>query len=335
MFRIFGIIAGAISLAILLWKGFHFTFDPDLVQVLQFCDDTMGRAFAVFEPWIRESLEWLGTRFGWQLHLYPHWKHLFVLMWLCFGSIALQQAALVSARFPRRAQHGLWVQGFQSELALVGVFWSLFASFLSALTAGTIDLDGANATWLIPLCTLAGYTLTFLAIDAYVATYNAAQIGDRWTSRFWRLFKDIPQQVLIGSMLIGLSAQANHLAFLGKVPNGGRVVLSTLVMLMALWSLGRGVIGGGLLGRAASPVRSLGREMAAEFPMSLEHRSGGRGRKAKTTYFDRSADRGAEPSVAVIGPAGQGALKGLQIEALLPAALIVLGALLLCSLSFW
>jgi hypothetical protein len=336
MFRILGIIAGAISATILLSSGLHLPFEPFIAQLLQLYEAGMARAFGLVEPPIVEVLAWLKIQFGWHLDLHPHWKHLFVLAWLYFWSVAKahlsERSDYVDARFPRRALlRGIWIQGPQGELALVRMSWGLLVAFLSAVTAGTIDLNGTNAIWLIPACALAGYTLQFVGIDAYLAIHGPPSLGDTWAARFWNLFRSVPLRIVTGLTVIGLCTRAGGFPFL-RPPDGGLVVLFALVALQVLWRLCRGVWSGSP-GQAASRGRRLGRSkvvppLATNFALSPR-----REWRVETIYFDRG--QRAEPLTAIAHR--MGGLKNMQIGSLLPGAVIVLGifSLVLFSRLFW
>jgi hypothetical protein len=333
--RVLGIVAGAFSLAVLVRSGFHLTFDPPFAQLLQLYDAALGLAFGLVTAAIVGAFAWLNGHLGWDLALYAHWKHVFVLTWLYFGWVAKkhlsERSATVSARFPRRAVQGLWIERPQIELALVRMLWTLFISFLSAVTAGTIDLNDASAAWLIPTCALAGYMLIFAGLDAYLATQAATFVRDRWTSRFWSSFKNIPPRILAGSLLIAFCTQASRLTSLRDTPNPGLTGLFALVIFLTLWSLFHAVWGGRGL-RAEGRAWSLGgRTAVAANAAELDYRPN-RG-PAESPYFDRRPEREAEPA-DVFRPTELVGLKQLPVGALLPEALILLGTLVLFSLAF-
>jgi hypothetical protein len=312
--------------------------DPLLAQLLQLYDAEMARAFGFVEAPIVEALTWLNTQFGWRLDLHPHWKHLFVLTWLYFVSVAKghlsENGDHVRALFPSRALGGTWAQGPLSKVAFVRMIWSLFVALISAVTAGTADLNGANATWLIPVCGLVGYTLVFAGIDAVLATQGTSLLRDSWSARFWSLFKGIPPRILVGSTLIVLGTQVRGLQ-LAKLPNG-LVVLFAMVMLEALWNLGRGVWSGqGLPRRTTARRWRLGRgKTVPQISMNVAH-SPRREWRAETIFFDRTADRVVEPSA--VGPhrTGQVRLGDAQFGTLMVGVIIMLGVLVLFFRLFW
>ena len=86
MFRALGVSTAIISLTILAWKGFRFSFGPFLLRVLEELERDYALFFGLIEPLVRGALDLLSVAFSVDLQLFPHWKHCFVLLWLFFGA---------------------------------------------------------------------------------------------------------------------------------------------------------------------------------------------------------------------------------------------------------
>lgn len=124
MFRLLGVIAGGISLAILAWKGFDASFGPFLSRVLEELERAYAYFFGFAEPLIRQALAYLKATFGWDLDLHRHWKHIFVLMGLYFGA----------------TRQKLWDEGHKSFSLFTFLEGGVIALFASVGT-GTAALD--------------------------------------------------------------------------------------------------------------------------------------------------------------------------------------------------
>ena len=86
MFRALGVSTAIISLTILAWKGFRFSFGPFLLRVLEELERDYALFFGLIEPLVRGALDLLSVAISVDLQLFPHWKHCFVLLWLFFGA---------------------------------------------------------------------------------------------------------------------------------------------------------------------------------------------------------------------------------------------------------
>jgi hypothetical protein len=150
MFRALGIAAGVVSLTILAWKGFHFTFGPFLLAVLEELEKDYQIFFGIFEPYVRDAFTWLREHFGWNLQLYPHWKHAFTLVWL-------EQISLAKT---------VWREGQKRE-AIFSLFFGVFVALAVGLTTGTVSLDSRAFIFWIG----AGYCLFNAGAQAYDATF--------------------------------------------------------------------------------------------------------------------------------------------------------------------
>lgn len=117
---------GILSALALARDGFNVSFNDFLEGIVRAYDDVAkDLALALFEPMIQPVLAKLRAWLTLDLQLYPHWKHLFVLLWLLFGKTA-----------PAISGGGLtrWL----------AYAWGLTCALFGAVVDGTVPLtDGA------------------------------------------------------------------------------------------------------------------------------------------------------------------------------------------------
>jgi hypothetical protein len=70
----------------LVRHGFNYGFSPTLQLMLDAYENTTRFFLGWTEPYIRGLITGLRNFVGWDLTLYPHWKHIFLLMMLYFGA---------------------------------------------------------------------------------------------------------------------------------------------------------------------------------------------------------------------------------------------------------
>jgi hypothetical protein len=229
IFRVLGIIAGVFSLTILAWKGFHFSFGPFLLGVLEFYENQAREFFSLFEPFIKDQLAHLRAFFGWDLQLYPHWKHAFVLMWLYFGTAA----------------RVVWVAGFRGMAAIL-LLWGGLIAFVAGVLSGTVALDSTESNMIMAFWPIAGIVVFRLGTAALNATFYRAA-GTTWLGQFWwaTLRRPVPF-ALFGALALGVGTQADKIPFVQTLPSPGLALLFVVLVylvLEALWtgaSRGRG-----------------------------------------------------------------------------------------------
>src|SRR5262245_15945451 len=101
-------ILGMLSIVTLIRHGFNYGFGPALHLVLEYYEKIMGVLFGWAEPYITARLAALRDLMGWELVLYPHWKHIFLLMMIYF-SARLRSAWSVGERL---IAPFMWAFGF-------------------------------------------------------------------------------------------------------------------------------------------------------------------------------------------------------------------------------
>lgn len=200
MFRALGIAAGTVSLTILAWKGFHFTFGPFLLAVLEELEKDYSLFFGIFEPPIKQALAILNTYVGWDLQLEPHWKHVFALNWVYFSA-----NGRTDVRYRQYWSDAIasYVEGFLIAL-VVGVL------------SGVAALDGANLA--IAFWPIVGFILYHLSFQ----TSGAGVRGFLW------------RYALPCAVALAIASQADKIPYLQTLPSPGLALLFVLLMARAI-----------------------------------------------------------------------------------------------------
>lgn len=218
MFRALGIIAGVFSLSLLVWKGFHIELGPFMVLVLDVYAREASAFFGLAEPSIKAALLFLEKWVRIDIDLYPHWKHAFVLMFLIFGAIA--RTAWWSGDKPR---------------AIFLFCWGTIVALLAGTAAGTVELDGAVSNMLMAFWPIMGVVVFYLGLDAWIALFEGF---DDFTSLAWWIITRI---ALPGLVLLVAGTQIERIPGLHDVETPGLVLLTSLVLIQALFFLWQGV----------------------------------------------------------------------------------------------
>jgi hypothetical protein len=223
MFRALGIVAGAISLSILAWKGFHFGFGPFLLAVLEQIEADYEFFFSFIEPYVQMAVAELRAVLGWNLQLFPHWKHVFVLMWLYFGTNARQ--VLSSGGWGGAAFRFLW-----------GGAIAISAGVL----AGVVALNDASSNMAMAFWPMMGIVVFDFGRDAWSAVYVRNE-QYTWAQDFWRRAQfTITRRALPGAILLTIGTQSDSIPILQNIPNRGLALLFAVILALALYYLYRG-----------------------------------------------------------------------------------------------
>lgn len=214
--RWLGIAAGIASLSVLAWKGFEFALGDFLIAVLEYYEGEVGRLFALLEPLINRQLSHLREWFGWNLQLYPHWKHAFILLWLYFGACA----------------RGYWQTGKAGSAAFVAL-WGGLVALVAGAASGTVALGNARGSMFIALWPIAGVIVFELGYNAWVATFDRDR-RDTWLADFGALTGfTLTRIALPGLLALVVGALIPQVRAL---PNPGLSLLFALtVVLAAFW----------------------------------------------------------------------------------------------------
>jgi hypothetical protein len=189
----------------------------------------LGWLFWPIEPTIRSGLAELHHAFGWPETMYPHWKHIFVLLGLYFF---------------REVWVGLaYGVGYSIFNFLLGLFVALTASVL----AGTIPPTSADSKMQFLFATTlvmgaAVYGLLGLSWDATFLRDRWAKLRNKPMPSWWGYLKWGMWRVLSRtSIALVLAWTVLQIPFVQQLPSPGVVVSILLITAFAIYWLCDGV----------------------------------------------------------------------------------------------
>jgi hypothetical protein len=227
---------GALSVAKLVQHGLNYGLGPTLQVIANYYETFTRVMLGWAEPCIREQFVALSGYLSWPLHLYPHWKHIFVLMGLYFF----------------RAAGNAFRAGYRGT-ALFRALWGLLVAVTASVIAGTVPLS-QNDMWantLVAAVPIIGVTLHDVGYAAWSATTyrkKRSKLFHTPVPTWWAYFR-AGVFFALGRAAIGLAALwiGLQLPFIQRLPSPGLAMLGILI-------IGLGVY---WLSLAASQVRSI------------------------------------------------------------------------------
>lgn len=206
----------------LLQHGFRFSFSSVFNIIIDYYEELTHVLFGWAEPYLRSTLSYLGSLTGLHLHLYPHWKHVFILLELYFGSHVRSV----------RAERGIYATLFNLVLGL-----SL--ALVAGIGSGTVASEDTTSSMLIAAFPVAAVVLYSFGTSARAAIYFRKP-GESW----WHAFRIFGRHTIrIGA--VGTAAVVGGMV-LGKLPfvhllqGSGLVLLFLLILALAFYRISVG-----------------------------------------------------------------------------------------------
>lgn len=168
-----GLIFGTLSLVMLIRHGLDYGFVAPLQMALEFYEKATAALAAPIEPLIAAQLSALRNYIGFELHLAPHWKHVFVLT-LMFQT-AMARAAWLYGNIKGR------VLGAPGGAVLLMVLAPI-VSLIAGVALGTVSLNSSDlwqnaAVASVPLLALPYCLLLVGFLWALVSKKHRENIG--------------------------------------------------------------------------------------------------------------------------------------------------------------
>jgi hypothetical protein len=217
-----GLVISTFSIATLIHYGIVTGDLTAPVQaLLDAYHDAIGIVFNPIEPHVRGALHWLGGLIGWDIHLYPHWRHLFVL-------------SLVFWTAEARAWWGIHneVSNWKTiSNAVVG----LFVSFAGALAAGLVQLNTGNPA---VEGLIAGLPIAAQSFARHAVAQDAIPGEYPWIEA---IVDGISRALGIGFAAFVFAAVISSLSFTENLQSPGLFTLVVIVIGSGLLDLVRGI----------------------------------------------------------------------------------------------
>lgn len=242
-----GVFVGALSVFSLFQYGFNYGLGPTLARMLEYYDRLISIPASWVEPQINAGLTLLSSMMDWHLELFPHWKHIFVLL---------------SIYFFRMAAHG-----FHLGLLGTGIFralWGLLVALTIGISAGIVEANRSNleAAFLIAAVPILGvfiFELGFNLWNAIVLRSRTAHIRRLPVTSWWSEFSRCSvldlwrNSVALILLWIGL-----QVPIVQDLPSPGLAMLGGLIVALGFYWIWSGT-------RMANSIRNEGEHWRTAF----------------------------------------------------------------------
>jgi hypothetical protein len=212
-----GVVAGALSLVALIERGLKLGFTAPLESMLEFYKHCLGLMLDWAVPYLNAVLRFSLAWIGWKPHLYPHWRDVFVLMWLYFGG---DVKSFLARNRPA------------SVLATIG-FGGLIA-LAASVASGVVMLD--DPSMLAIILPIFGFVLYEVGQAAWAGIFQRPE-GKTWLQTFRFNFVGYAlTDMIIGVAAILAAWESRHRG----IPNPNLVLLLVFVLALAFRNVGLG-----------------------------------------------------------------------------------------------
>jgi hypothetical protein len=224
-------VLSAFPVVVMLWKGLDLQIvEPYVKLVIEAYDDTASAVLGALEPFVHRALQLVDIH----LVLQPHWRHVFLFMWLYF----LNDARIFNATGRVAA-------------ARFGRVWGALAAFVASLSSGLIPVGGASVVDNFFFCAfpIIGYFVYAMGVAWANAHWHREQVARAlkqvpepyWDFFFTRAVRAV-KIALAGFLIVALGLFLIPLAPGGdKVQTPGLIMLGILVVALGGFWLQRGI----------------------------------------------------------------------------------------------
>jgi hypothetical protein len=209
-----GLILSILSVVMLVRHAYAVGFTSALGVALDFYEGTMRVLFGWAEPALRGLMRGV---FAWDLQLYPHWKHVFVLMWI----------------FLFQGAGNPFGQGVTRANAFL-VPWAIVVALGASIAAGSIPMSAgdARANFFIATIPVVAVEVYWLGANLYsLAAFPDPTAGGTW-ARFLRHERD---HLWYACLAVLFAAGVMLVPAVGEAQGAGLAVLALLMALYAAW----------------------------------------------------------------------------------------------------
>lgn len=221
-----GVVVGALALAALIVHGFGVAVGMPFGGVLDTYEIVSQAMFGKFEPAIEHGLALLQNRTGHALHLYPHWKHVFLLLWIYV--LADLRSAVEQNKF---------------VTALILFLFGTVVAFIASIGAGTVPLDGeapASSHTLLLAFPVLGVTLHQVAW-CLLESVGSRAAGESAVMRFIMFVREeVVPIALGGATAVALCFYSRSIPLLAQSSDPGVALLVAALVSLAVFHLWRG-----------------------------------------------------------------------------------------------
>jgi len=234
--KFLSLVAGSLSLVLLIKHGWDFGLASILKLVLGFYEafihGLLGWAEAPLKVVLGHLRHWIGL----DLHLYPYWKHMFVLMWLYFSGIG----------------KAYWVQR-RIDGTIFCVVWGGLVALISSVASGTVALDGTAANIMVMAFPIAGFVIFEIGRSIWGAIVmrgggmldpgiRSGKITSRLYIFGFRLRQYTLPTAIFGGLALVIGFHFAKTSVYGVEVNPNVLILLSFVVGLILYWFGRGLV---------------------------------------------------------------------------------------------
>lgn len=229
IFSKLGRVVGALSALALIQYGFEFGFAATVRVLMAYYDNLVSALLGWTQPYVVRLLVWVNAYFDWNLQLFPHWKHIFVLLSIYFFRSA---AVNYSYGYPATATFGL--------------IWGVIVALASSVAAGVVPFIGADklSSLMVASIPIAGIFVFDLLKQVWNATFirtRAAMIYQREKWTWWEFFRPnlylVICQTLASFVLVWAVVQ---IPWVQGLSSPSLIALGLLIVALACYRIGIG-----------------------------------------------------------------------------------------------
>jgi hypothetical protein len=221
-----GVVVGALALSALIVHGFGIAVGAPFGGLLDTYELISQAVFGKFEPVTEHALTIVQRHLGRQLHLYPHWKHVFLLLWLYF--LADLRSAIEQSK---------WL------IAFILFLWGTLVAVIGSIGAGTVPLDGdapQSAHTVLVAFPVAAVTLHQIAW-CLLEAIGSRTPGESASRRFIMFLREEVLPIALGGLVaIALCYYAPRVPLLAQSSDPGVALLIASLVTLAVFHLWRG-----------------------------------------------------------------------------------------------
>jgi hypothetical protein len=227
-----GRLMGGISLLALLKQSFDYGIGPVLMTLLDYYDKLLAVLLDWAHPYINIVLIKIGALIGWPFVLYPHWKHVFVLLEIYF----FREATVA------------WTGVYGKANAVFCLVLGLGVAFISSVATGVVpivqeSIVGNFMIGAIPVLGAALYGVIGFLNDATFLRHAYArehhqEIPTWWEHYVWGI-KRVVIRSLIGLLILWIGLQV---PVVQTLPSPGLAMFGALVFVFGIYWLLDGII---------------------------------------------------------------------------------------------
>lgn len=224
-FSWFGLILGALSVLALIQYGFDYGFGPTFKLLLTYYENLTHAVIGWWaEPIIKVWLADASNYFGINLELYPHWKHVFILMGVYFF----------------RDVSNSYQAGDRAN-AFFYLICGLILSITAAVGAGTVPASENNVTsnFLIAIAPISSMLLFDLISTIWRAVWrdeSYTQLTPPNSKKRWDYFR-VPFFHIVGRYVVAFTILSFSLQIpeIYSLENAGLFMLGVLIVVLSFY----------------------------------------------------------------------------------------------------